>query len=104
LFQSLSASRGEVFFKLRVPSSLPYLFAAFKVAMPLSVVGTVVAEWFSGDRGLGRVIYVANSNLNMATAFAGIFALAVIGVGLYLATAVIEKRVLFWHESNQEPR
>ena len=65
-------------------------------------VGCVVAEWFSGDRGLGRVIYVANSNLNMATAFAGIFALAVIGVGLYLVTAAVEKRVLFWHESVQD--
>jgi NitT/TauT family transport system permease protein len=70
--------------------------------LPLSVVGTVVAEWFSGDRGLGRVIYVANSNLNMATAFAGIFALAVIGVGLYVITTFIEGRVLFWHESNRD--
>jgi NitT/TauT family transport system permease protein len=102
LFESLSATRSEVFFKLRVPSSLPYLFAAFRVALPLSVVGTVVAEWFSGDRGLGRVIYVANSNLNMATAFAGIFSLAVIGVGLYILTTLIESRVLFWHESNRE--
>jgi NitT/TauT family transport system permease protein len=103
LFESLAASRSEVFMKLRLPSSLPYLFAAFKVAIPLSVIGAVVAEWFSGDRGLGRVIYIANNNLDMATAFGGIFSLAVIGVGLFLLTSAIERRVLFWHESNLEP-
>lgn len=104
LFQSLAATRAEVFFKLRVPSSLPFLFAAFKVSIPLSVIGAVVAEWFSGDQGLGRVIYVANSNLDMATAFAGIFALAIVGIGLYLISAVVERKVLFWHESIQDSR
>ena len=68
---------SEIFLRLRLPSSLPYLFAAFRVAIPMSVIGAVVAEWFSGDRGLGSVIYVANNNLDMATAFAGIFTLAV---------------------------
>lgn len=104
LFESLAASRSEVFLKLRLPSSLPYVFAAFKVAVPLSVIGAVVAEWFSGDRGLGRVIYIANNNLDMPTAFAGIFTLAVIGVALFLLTTYIERRVLFWHESNLDAR
>ena len=104
LFESYAASPAEVFLKLRVPSALPYLFAAFKFSIPLSVIGAVVAEWFSGDRGLGRVIYVANSNLDMATAFAGIFSLALLGVGLYLLSTIIESKVLFWHESVLETR
>ncbi len=97
--QSLAASRWEVFLKLRLPSSLPYLFAAFKVSIPLSVIGAVVAEWFSGQDGLGRVIQVANSNLDMPTAFGAIISLAVLGIGLYLLTSFIERRLLFWHES-----
>jgi NitT/TauT family transport system permease protein len=104
LFQSLAASRTDVFLRLRLPSSLPYLFAAFRVSIPMSVIGAVVAEWFSGDRGLGRVIYVANNNLDMATAFAGIFTLAVIGVGLFLTTSWLERRLLFWHESIMDTR
>jgi NitT/TauT family transport system permease protein len=100
LVESLSASRAEVFWRLRLPSALPYLFAAFRFSIPLSVIGAVVAEWFSGDRGLGSVIYVANNNLHMDTAFAGVFMLAILGVGLFLLTAVLERRVLFWHESN----
>jgi NitT/TauT family transport system permease protein len=104
LLESLSASRFEVFYRLRLPSSLPYLFAAFRFSIPLSVIGAVVAEWFSGDRGLGSVIYIANNNLDMATAFAGIFTLAVLGVGLFLITAAVERRMLFWHESTWDVR
>ena len=104
LLESLAAGPADVFLRLRLPSSLPYLFAAFRVAMPMSVIGAVVAEWFSGDRGLGAVIYVANNNLNMATAFAGVFTLAVIGVALFLITAYVERRVLFWHESTLDVR
>lgn len=104
LLESLAASRAEVFLKLRLPSSLPYLFAAFRVSIPLSVIGAVVAEWFSGDRGLGSVIYIANNNLDMPTAFAGIFTLAVLGVGLFLLTSLVERRLLFWHESTLDVR
>jgi NitT/TauT family transport system permease protein len=104
LLESLAASRTDVFWRLRLPSSLPYLFAAFRVSIPLSVIGAVVAEWFSGDRGLGRVIYVANNNLDMATAFGGIFSLALIGVGLFLITTALERRLLFWHESSFDVR
>jgi len=100
LLESLAASRAEVFWRLRLPSALPFLFAAFRFSVPLSVIGAVVAEWFSGDRGLGSVIYIANNNLDMKTAFAGVFTLALLGVGLFLLTAEIERRVLFWHESN----
>jgi NitT/TauT family transport system permease protein len=104
LLESLAASRSEIFLRLRLPSSLPYLFAAFRVSIPMSVIGAVVAEWFSGDQGLGKVIYVANNNLEMDTAFAGVFTLALIGVGLFLLTTALEKRLLFWHESTWDVR
>ena len=104
LLESLAASRREIFLRLRLPSSLPYLFAAFRVSIPLSVIGAVVAEWFSGDRGLGSVIFIANNNVRMPTAFAGIFMLALIGVSLFLLTAALERRVLFWHESTLDVR
>ena len=104
LLESLAAARWEVFLRLRLPSSLPYLFAAFRFSIPLSVIGAVVAEWFSGDRGLGSVIYIANNNLDMATAFAGVFTLAVIGVALFVLTTWVERRVLFWHESILDAR
>ena len=102
-FRSLRASRPEIFLKLRAPSSLPYLFAAFRIAIPLSVIGAVVGEWFSGDRGLGSVIIVAHNNLDMPTLFSAVLSLAFIGISLTIATSLLERRVLFWHESSIVP-
>ena len=98
-FRSVQASRTEVYLKLRGPSSLPYLFAGFRIAVPLSVIGAVVGEWFTGDRGLGSVIIVAHNNLDMPTLFSAIAVLAFIGIGLTMLVSYVERRVLFWHES-----
>lgn len=97
--RSIDASRAEIFFKLRLPYALPYLFAALKVATTLSVIGAVVAEWIGADRGLGAVIMRSNSNLDMTTLAAAVLVLAAFGIGLYLIVGAIERRLLFWHES-----
>ena len=97
--RSLHASRRQVFTLLRVPSATPYLFAAFRVAIPLSVIGAVVGEWFSADRGLGSVIIVAHSNLDMPTLFAAILVLSTLGIVLTVLTSVLERRALFWHDT-----
>ena len=100
LLRSIRASRREIFLKLRVPSATPYLFSAFRVSVPLAVIGAVIGEWFSADRGLGSVIVVAHANLDMPTLFSAIFMLSFMGIGLTILLSVIEKRALFWHESS----
>ena len=59
-----------------------------------------MGEWFSADRGLGSVIIVAHSNLDMVTLFDAIFVLAFMGVGLTALVSVAERKALFWHESS----
>ena len=99
-FRSLRASKAEIFVKLRVPGSLPYLFAAFRIAIPLSVIGATVGEYFSGgQQGLGSVIVVAHYDLDMPTLFSAGLTLALIGIGLTILISYVERRVLFWHES-----
>ena len=98
--RSVRASRREIFLKLRAPSAMPYLFSAFRVSVPLAVIGAVIGEWFSADRGLGSVIIVAHANLDMPTLFSAIFVLSFMGIGLTILLSVIEKRALFWHESS----
>lgn len=98
--RSVRASQREIFLKLRVPSAMPYLFSAFRVSSPLAVIGAVIGEWFSADRGLGSVIIVAHANLDMPTLFSAIFMLSVMGIGLTILLSVVEKRALFWHESS----
>ncbi len=98
--RSVRASRREIFLKLRAPSAMPYLFSAFRVSSPLAIIGAVIAEWFSANRGLGSVIVVAHANLDMPTLFSAIFVLSLMGIGLTIALAVVEKKALFWHESS----
>ena len=104
VFRSLDASPLDVLLKLRIPSAMPYLFAALKVAVTLSLIGAVVAEWSGSGRGLGRVILLAHANLDLPTLFAGVFVLASLGVVLTGIISIIERRLLFWHESFQEPQ
>ena len=98
--RSVDASPREIFWRLRAPASLPYLFAALRIAAPLAVIGAVVGEWFTGDRGLGSVIIVAHNNLDMLTLFGAIVTLAAIGISLMTVIAIAERRFLFWHESS----
>ncbi|HEY8885484.1 MAG TPA: ABC transporter permease subunit, partial [Chloroflexota bacterium] len=97
--RSLDASPSEILRELRLPHALPYLFSAYKVATTLSVIGAVVAEWIGAERGLGHVIILANSNLDMTTLAAAVLVLAASGIALYLVVELLERRLLFWHES-----
>ena len=97
--KSIHASPWHVFWKLRVPSSMPYLFPALKTAYPLALTGAVVAEWFNVARGLGYVISSANNNLDTPTVFSAVGVLAITGVTVNIILSIIERRVLFWHES-----
>ncbi len=92
----MNASPVEETVLLRLPASLPHLFAALKVSATLALLGAVIAEWVGGDRGLGRAILLANTNLDVTTALAGVMTLAGIGSGLVGLLAVLERRIVFW--------
>ena len=107
LARSFHASPWEVFVKLRVPSSLPYLFAALKVAVTLALIGAVVAEFVAGSgNGTGlawRVVESANE-LNIPRLFAALFLIAATGIVLSMATALGARLALRrWHESELAP-
>jgi ABC-type nitrate/sulfonate/bicarbonate transport system permease component len=100
--RALDASRWQVFWKLRLPASLPYVFAALRISVPLSLIGAVVAEFLSGASGMGQLILIANGDFDTPALFAAVFVLAGMGVLLTGAVSLVERRVLFWHESAAE--
>jgi NitT/TauT family transport system permease protein len=93
---SLDATPLQEVWLLRLPAALPHLFAAFKVSATLALLGAVIAEWVGGERGLGRDILLANTNLDTPTTLAGVVTLAAIGVGLVGALTLLERRLVFW--------
>lgn len=95
--ETIGASRTEIFWRLRAPSALPFLFSAARIATNLALIGAVVGEWTGADRGLGRLIFVANANLDLTALFAAVLILAAIGIAVNAAVGALERRVLHWH-------
>ena len=101
--RSLHASRWQIFWRLRVPSSLPYVFAALRISVPLALIGAVVAEFLSGSSGMGQLILIANGDFDTPALFGAAFVLATLGVVLSSVVAYLERRVLSWHDSSRGP-
>ncbi|MFN3742901.1 MAG: ABC transporter permease [Anaerolineales bacterium] len=91
------ANRWQILVHLRFWLALPYLFAALRVVAPLSLVGAVIAEWAGASGGLGRVMWLAYSNLNLPPMFAAIFLLSLSGMSAYGFIAWLEGKVLRWN-------
>ena len=99
VLRSVNASRLEIFFRLRLPNSLPYLFSAAKISVPLALLGAVFAEMQNSREGLGNVIVQAGHNINMTVLWAGIYVVAILGITLVSLVGMIEGQVLRWHSS-----
>lgn len=103
LLQTLHASRLEVLWKLRLPSSLPFLFAAFRICLPLALIGAVVAEFLAAGqaRGLGSLIEVAQGEGNLVVIYTSTLVLAIAGLAVTAGVVALERSVLSWHPSSQ---
>lgn len=101
LVRAMSRSRWVLFWKIRLPHSLPYLFAGCKIAVSFAVIGAIVGEFISGRTGLGYLVLSANSQFNTALAFTALFYLVVMSLGLYGLVVLAEKLMLPWY--HREP-
>lgn len=97
LMRSYAASRSAVYWKLRLPASLPYLFTALKIAATVSIVGAIIGEDTGAiQQGLGRVITTFNSYYitGPEKLWASILAAALLGIAFYSCILVVERLVL----------
>ena len=81
LMRSLGASRLQTLRKVELPSALPSFFTGLRVAATVSVIGAVFGEWAGADEGLGRLVLLANNQLQTPRAYAGIVLLTLMAVG-----------------------
>jgi NitT/TauT family transport system permease protein len=101
LARTLRGSRWKVLTRIKLFCALPHLFAGLKVSMSLALVGAIVAEFVSSQRGLGYVILSAQGMFDTPRVFAAITILAVMGVLLIEAVALAERLALPWHHSTE---
>jgi NitT/TauT family transport system permease protein len=92
----------RVFWKVQLPSALPQMFAGFKVAATLAVVGAVVGEFVGAESGLGWLLIQANGQADTSLAFAAILVMAIVGIALFQVVAVIERLAIPWHVATVE--
>lgn len=93
LVRSMGANEWQTFFKLRLPAALPNIFAGFKVAISLAVIGAVIGEYVAAERGLGYLQLQANSQFDTTLNFATVVTISALGVMLYFVIDIIETRV-----------
>lgn len=101
LAKTMGMKRWTEFKKIRLPNSLPYLFAGFKASIALAVIGAVVAEFVAGNSGLGYLIIVGNDELNAPLIFASIIVLSGMSLGLFGIILVLEKVLIPWRKGIQ---
>ena len=96
LFKSLSASKWQIFSKLRFPTALPYIFSALKISTSLAVVGAIVGEFVGANKGIGYIILISSYHLEIVKLFSAVIAAALIGIIFFWIVSFIEKKVIFW--------
>ena len=96
LARILSASKSEVFWKIRLPSSLPFMFSALKIASTTCVIGAIVGEWIGANVGLGALIIESTFNFRAPLLYATVFISSGLSVLLFVSVTIAEKLIIRW--------
>ena len=97
LMRTLGATKITIFRKLAFPSALPFLFSGLRVAVAVSVIGAVVAEWIGSSSGLGYLMIRSKAQFLTERIFASIVILSFIGIFLFIVVSLVERIVIPWN-------
>ncbi len=96
LMKSLSASRLETYYIVKLPSAAPYIFAGLDMGIVYALLGTIVAEFLGAQSGMGVAITKAQAVTDVAGVFAALVVLGVTGILLHLIVRWVERSVVHW--------
>lgn len=101
LFRSLGASHVQIFWKLRVPSALPLMFAGLKIGLTTALIGAVVAEFAQATHGVGVLMNRFSFQLNMGASIATLLSMTLIGLILFYTMEFLDDRTVFWRREER---
>jgi len=105
LVRYLHASKVQLFMKIRIPNSLPYIFSGFKISATLCVVGSIVGEFIASDKGLGYLLKDAQAFIDTPTMFACLILISVLGLLFFALISFLERLIMPWKPAEEgEPR
>jgi ABC-type nitrate/sulfonate/bicarbonate transport system permease component len=100
LVRAMGGRERDVFWRVRLPGSLPAIFSGAKIAITYSVIGAVVGEWVGASRGIGIYMVRAADQLLTERVFAAIILSSLLSIALFLTVVAIERIALPWHRKS----
>lgn len=91
LLYSLGASRLQVFLKVVVPRSLPWMISSLRVNIALALAGAIVGEFIASAHGIGRMIIYAGTTFDIKLVWVGVVILSLLSIAMYLGVVLLEK-------------
>jgi NitT/TauT family transport system permease protein len=101
LMRTLGAGKLRLFRDVELPTALPYIFSGAKVAATFAVIGAVVGELAGGSEGLAYLMIQKQSQFDTAAIFSAMIILTALGIGMFLAVAIVERLAMPWHHGER---
>jgi NitT/TauT family transport system permease protein len=101
VLRALGASKRDIIAKVGVPRAMPYFFGSLKVAITLAYVGSVIGEQNASNVGIGNLLTRASAAFEVPLVWAALVVLAVMGVGMYTVTVMVERSMTGWAQRSQ---
>jgi len=96
--QNMGASRGEMLRRVVIPATAPFIFAGFRVAVPVAMIVVVITEMVSSADGLGYLVIYSLSSLRTDRMLAVVVAIALLGYLLDKAVVLARDRLIYWEK------
>ena len=94
--KTIGFNKMQIFWKIKIPSSLPGLSSGIRVATCFAPIGAVVGEWIGGSTGLGSFMIYSNARLQTDNMFAALLILIFITISLYRVTDKVLTKYVWW--------
>jgi NitT/TauT family transport system permease protein len=102
MLRAMGASKWQLFWMVKVPNALPYIFVGFNIGVVMAILGAVVGEFVGAQEGLGYLILQYNYQLKIARVFAILIILAAIGISLHTTVKILHRRIVFWRKPDHK--
>jgi NitT/TauT family transport system permease protein len=98
--RTFMGSKWQIFWKIRMPNALPYIFSGMKISITLAIIGVIVSEFVASQEGIGYLIKLAGGLLDTPLMMAAITVLSISGLALYGLIALAEYHAIYWQTSD----
>ncbi|MFS0784633.1 ABC transporter permease [Bacillus sp. 1P06AnD] len=103
-FEMMGANKRQLFWKLELPHSLPFIFSGLKISATYSVMGAVISEWLGAKDGIGVYMTMASKSFRTDRVFVAIIIVMGLSLLLFLAISLLERYMVSWKRKEGQER